>query len=195
MLESRWAYECARGYLAPLGRRWSHVRAVGAVAEKLAPAFGGGFDLLVDAALLHDIGYSASLATSGFHPADGARFLEACGEHQLALLVAHHSGARIEAALRGIDGYCDEFPWCNTALDKALTFCDLTTSPSGEPMSLHERVAEILDRYGADHVVARSIHSGLPEFEEACAATAALIEVAGIEVEPARLAGLDRVAV
>ena len=73
--------------------------------------FGPDGETLIAAAFLHDIGYAPELAMTGFHPLDGARFVRAHGEERIARIVAHHSGARLEAELRGIDGYCDEFPF------------------------------------------------------------------------------------
>jgi hypothetical protein len=75
--------------------------------------------------------------------------------NRVALLVANHSGARVEAELRGIEGYAAEFPFIDDGFDAALTYCDLTTGPDGHDMSLFQRVAEIGDRYGRDHVTAR----------------------------------------
>lgn len=137
---------------------------------------------LVAAAFLHDIGYAPTLASSGFHPLDGARFVRARGHERVAQLVAHHSGARHEAELRGFRGYEDEFPYLDSDLDRALTYCDLTTGPDGTRVTLSERVAEITTRYGADHVVARAINAGLPEFERACELTERRMKQAGVIV-------------
>lgn len=166
-----WARLTAQSYLEPLGRRWSHVAAVGASAERIAPAFGADGEALVAAAYLHDIGYAPALSVTGFHPLDGGRFVRAQGHDQLARLVAHHSGGRLEARLRGFDGYCDEFPFEDGPLDHALTFCDLTTGPDGLPVSLQRRVEEISERYGPEAVTARAIAAGVPEFERACRLT------------------------
>jgi hypothetical protein len=43
-----------------------------------------------------------------------------------------------------------------------LTFCDMTTSPDGEPVPVRRRLAEIHHRYGAEHVVSRSIQRATP---------------------------------
>lgn len=166
-----WARRTAEERLSPLDRRWTHVAAVGAAAERIAPAFGLDGETLIAAAFLHDIGYAPELAMTGFHPLDGARFVRAHGEERIARIVAHHSGARLEAELRGIDGYCDEFPFEDGPLDHAVTCCDLTTGPSGLPVSLAERVAEIQERYGPDAVTARAILASVPEFDRACRLT------------------------
>ena len=166
-----WARSTAERYLSPLGRRWVHVAAVGALAERIAPAYGGQARTLVAAAFLHDVGYAPELALTGFHPLDGGRFLREQGQEDLALLVAHHSGARLEAELRGIRNYCQEFPFGDGPLDHALTFCDLTTGPDGSPMQLEARVHEIQQRYGSETTTARAIALGLPEFQRACRLT------------------------
>lgn len=162
-----WAWDCSARLLKPLGRRFLHVQAVGKLAERVAGAFGDEGDTLVAAALLHYIGYAPSLAYTGFHPLDGARFVRGQGNERLARLVAHHSGAGVEAQLRGFDGYLAEFTYGGSPLDEALTYCDLTTGPSGASVTLDERVQEIQSRYGPDHVVTRSITAGWPEFRRA----------------------------
>lgn len=179
-----WARDTAERLLSPLGDRWQHVLAVASLASQVAPALGGTAPLgtLTAAAYLHDIGYAPEIAMTGFHPLDGARFLRARGQDGLARLVAHHSGARHEAVLRGIDGYEDEFPFEDSVLDQALTYCDLTTGPTGQRVSLADRVAEITERYGAEHVVARAINEGTPEFERAVRDTEARMRAAGVEL-------------
>ena len=162
-----WAAVAAAEHLCSLGRRWRHVDRVGLLAKEVGRAFAEDGDTLVAAAYLHDIGYAPALAKTGFHPLDGARFVRAHGYERLACLVAHHSGARYEAELRGIDNFLEEFPYLDSDLDRALTYCDLTTGPDGTRVHLEQRVAEITNRYGADHVVARAINAGVPEFERA----------------------------
>lgn len=159
-----WASALAERLMPPLGRRWNHVQSVAERAAGL-PFEGRDRELLVAAAYVHDIGYSPHLSATGFHPLDGARHLRAHGQEELSRLVAHHTNARYEAKLRGIDGFEDEFPYGATVLDDALTFCDLTTSPDGQRVTLGERVAEIAERYGPDHVVTRAVQAGTPDFE------------------------------
>ena len=52
-------------------------------------------------------------------------------------------------------------------LVEALTFCDMTTSPDGEHVQVHNRLAEIHDRYGSGHLVSRSIRRATPLILEA----------------------------
>ena len=117
------------------------------------------------AAWLHDIGYAPGLAVTGFHPLDGARYLRDArqADAMLCRLVAHHSCAIIEAGERGLaDVLGREFEPPPDALGSALTFCDMTTSPDGEPVPVERRLAEIHHRYGPGHLVSRSIRRATP---------------------------------
>jgi putative nucleotidyltransferase with HDIG domain len=161
-----WAEFLARTLLqVPLPRRWSHVKGVAARARSLAPALGADADLIEAAAWLHDIGYLPELAATRLHGLDGARYLRDVqrADPMLCRLVAHHSCAIIEAEERGLaDVLRREFEPAPQPLASALTFCDMTTSPDGEPMHVDRRLAEIRDRYGSEHLVSRSIHRATP---------------------------------
>jgi putative nucleotidyltransferase with HDIG domain len=149
----------------PLPRRWAHVQGVAARARSLAAALGTDADLLQAAAWLHDIGYAPGLVVTGLHALDGARYLREAqhADAMLCRLVAHHSCAVIEAEERGLDGILGlEFTPAPPALSSVLTFCDMTTSPDGEPVPIHRRLAEIQHRYGPEHLVSRSIQRATP---------------------------------
>ena len=149
----------------PLPRRWAHVQGVAAQARSLAPVLGADADLLEAAAWLHDIGYAPDLATSGFHPLDGARYLRDTqhADPMLCKLVAHHSCAIIEAGERGLaDVLSREFEPAPQVLSSVLTYCDMTTSPDGELVPAEQRLAEIQQRYGPGHLVSRSIQRATP---------------------------------
>ena len=161
-----WAEQLAQALLQePLPHRWAHVQGVAARARSLAPVLGADADLLEAAAWLHDIGYAPDLATTGFHPLDGARYLRDT-QHAgtlLCRLVAHHSCAIIEAEERGLaDVLSLAFEPAPQALSSVLTFCDMTTSPDGELVPAEQRLAEIQDRYGPGHLVSRSIQRATP---------------------------------
>jgi hypothetical protein len=163
----RWAASQAEIRLAPLGRRLIHVQRVGRRAAEIGPVVvGPDAAVLTAAAYLHDIGYAPKLAATGFHPLDGARFVRDQGFPELAILVAHHTGARNEAALRGVDGLLREFPYDDSLLLRALTYCDLTTGPEGSRTTVDDRVTEIQNRYGPDHVVSQGIRMGLRGFKQ-----------------------------
>ena len=131
---------------------------------------GADADLLEAAAWLHDIGYVPELAATGLHGLDGARYLRDVqhAEPLLCHLVAHHSCAVIEAEERGLAHVLTrEFAPPPRPLADALTFCDMTTSPNGEHVHVHNRLAEIHDRYGTSHLVSRSIRRATPLILEA----------------------------
>jgi HD domain len=166
-----WAEGLARTLLADsLPRRWAHVQGVAARARILKPSLGADAGLLEAAAWLHDIGYQPELANTGLHGLDGARYLRDVqhAESLLCRLVAHHSCAVIEAEERGLAHVLTgEFAPPPQPLADALTFCDMTTSPDGEQVQVHHRLAEIHDRYGTGHLVSRSIRRATPLILEA----------------------------
>src|SRR5258708_15120617 len=105
MSEARCGEQMAVSLLAePLPRRWAHVQGVAATALSLIPVLGDTTELVVAAAWLHDIGYSPRIASTGFHPLDGARFLRTArhASDMVCRLVAHHSRAISEADIRGL---------------------------------------------------------------------------------------------
>jgi putative nucleotidyltransferase with HDIG domain len=161
-----WAEDTARTVLqTPLPRRWAHSQGVAAQARRLAPILGEDVELVTAAAWLHDIGYAPDLTGTGFHPLDGARYLRDIEQasDMLCRLVAHHSCAIIEAAEHGLDDeLAGEFKPARRDLDDALIYCDMTTSPTGQRMSVEHRLAEIRARYGAGHHVSRAITRSAP---------------------------------
>ena len=160
MNQADWAEDLARKLLEiPLPRRWAHVRGVAARARTLDPILGE------DAAWLHDIGYSPELVETGFHPFDGARYLRDVPQANAVLcsLVAHHSYAVIEAEERGLaDELRREFPPASPALSDALAYCVMTTGPSGNLVSVRDRLSEIRERYGPHSTVTRFMHKAEP---------------------------------
>ncbi len=164
---SAWAKDHARLLLSPLGRRWRHAEAVADSARNLASCLvAEDADVLVAAAYLHDIGYAAGLAISGFHPLDGARHLRSLGHERLAGLVAHHTRARYEARLRGLEQALDNFNDEGSLVSEALAYCDLTTGPSGERMVPLQRLADVESRYGEDSPVTTGLRSAWPELTD-----------------------------
>ncbi|HEX5117444.1 MAG TPA: HD domain-containing protein [Pseudonocardiaceae bacterium] len=161
---SGWATLVARRHLATaMPRRWAHVQGTARQAEyignHLLPA--DERDLLIAAAVLHDVGYATPLARSGFHPLDGAWFLaDAAAPPRLCALVAHHSAAAVTARLRGLSAELAEFEDERSLLRDALWYCDLTTDPDGELTTFDERIADIRARHGPDSVNVRALDSG-----------------------------------
>lgn len=159
------AQDIARTLLeSELPRRWAHTKGVSRRARSLAHILGDNADHIEAAAWLHDIGYAQSVVSTGFHPLDGARHLRDVlrAPTLLCQLVAHHTGARVEAAERAMPAVANEFTVPPVDLLDALTYCDLTAGVDGAPTSVDDRLAEILVRYPANHVVHRSITRSAP---------------------------------
>ncbi|MFI2557915.1 phosphohydrolase [Nocardia farcinica] len=117
--------------------------------------------LLLAAAWLYDVGYGPKLARTGFHPVDGADFLEEQGAPaRLCALVANHSCAQVEARHRGVD---IEWPDECTLLQDALWWADMTITPTGATTDVPSRIAEVRQRYGPDHVVSASVAEAEPQ--------------------------------
>ena len=81
---------------------------------------------------------------------------------RLAALVAHHSFATYEAAVRGLDSDLARFPRESGEVADALVWADMTTDPQGNLTSASDRIAEILDRYPAQDPVHEAIASAAP---------------------------------
>jgi HD superfamily phosphodiesterase len=171
----QWASSHAESLLGPLGNRWAHVQAVAEQADRIAPAVlpADEREILVAAAWLHDIGYAPALATTGLHPLDGARHLEALGvDRRLCCLVAHHSGATFEAEERGYAAELGAFEREDGPLMDALSYADMTTGPAGQRLTFEARIAEILERYPPGHPVHRAISRSRPGLAAAVERTA-----------------------
>jgi len=167
-----WAANTSASLLAPLGDRWLHVQGVVEKARWVGKAFHeDDRSCLIAAAYMHDIGYAPALKKTGFHPLDGACYLRSLGYDRLASLVAHHSGACFEASLRGYEAALKEFPRERSAVADALTYCDLTTGPTGESITLKKRTADIFSRYDDTDVVAQSLRQSMPFVSLAVART------------------------
>lgn len=166
----------AREYVAELGDRWAHLSAVGRLAERLAGASDFVPVDVVSAAWLHDIGYAPSLANSGFHPLDGAWYLQDVGAPATVFtLVAHNMGAGFEADERGLLAEWRELPYPDARGLDVLNVVDLATGPSGQPMLDLDRVADMLDRYDEDHPVHRAVTRSRDELLESSARAKALL--------------------
>jgi len=156
------------------------VRSVAVEARRIVPAFEDG-ELLITAAVLHDVGYAPDLATTKFHPLDGARFLQVQNAPaRLCALVARHSCAIREAELRGCAPDVAEFPDEETPLRDALWYCDMVTGPDGQRLTVDDRLAEIRNRYGPDSLVSRFLDVARPELVAAVDRTIERYTAAGI---------------
>jgi hypothetical protein len=192
MTNSDRAEDIARALLEePLPRRWAHVQGVADAARTLTPILGGHADLLTAAALLHDIGYAPSLEDSGFHPLDGARYLRdvESADPMLCRLVAHHSCAIIEAEEQGLAAdLAREFKTAPRSLADALIYCDMTTGPDGQHMTVEQRLAEIRARYAPSHPVTRAIARSAPQLTAAVSCVASKLSTHSAAPRSVRLA-------
>jgi putative nucleotidyltransferase with HDIG domain len=176
-----WAEQTARRFLrASLPRRWSHVRSVAARAERVGRFLGEDTELLHAAAWLHDVGYAPSLAVTGFHPLDGARYLQTAEvPRRLVDLIALHSAAATEAEALGLTGELAEFEDERTLTRDLLWYVDMTTGPDGQCMDFAERMADVRVRYDAGHYVIRALDAGMGERRAAMARAEAWLERVG----------------
>lgn len=188
-VQQRWAALEAGRLLRPLDTRWRHVLGVVAQAGRVAVTLPSHErQWLVAAAYLHDVGYAPELVWTGSHALDGAVWLRARGRERLARLVAHHSGARVEAYFRGLRGTIKTFDCEESPTADALTYCDLTTDPSGATVTVEQRIADIEARYPLGHVVRAALMVSLPCLLEAVRRTEARIANVGL-VSPTPGAG------
>lgn len=152
------AERISRRLLEPLGSRWRHTIGVAERAQEICGVLERpDADVLVATAYLHDVGYAPELSRTGFHPLDGARFVQACGEARVAGLVAYHCSANAEAAERGLLDKLLEFEDERSLLSRALTYCDLRTDRDGRPVGAEGRLAEIRERYAPATPQARAL--------------------------------------
>jgi hypothetical protein len=161
MRTDSWARETASRHLVLAHpRRWWHVCGVARRAGEVGRLLFDGTDaeMLLDAAWLHDIGYAQELNGTGFHPLDGATYLQQIGVgRRICGLVAHHSGAAGVAECLGLSGPLSEFVDEPTSVRDALWYCDMTIGPSGEDLTFEERIAEIRTRRGPDDPAVRGL--------------------------------------
>lgn len=158
------AAHTAESLLAPLRNRWLHVQGVVEKAFRVGEFLEEEDRLyLIVAAYLHDVGYAPSLNRTDFHPLDGAAYImDTFKNKRLASLIAYHSEAYFEAYLRGYEFALTTFHQEISPVADALTYCDMTTSPTGSTILVEERIAEILSRYGEHESVSQAIHEAAP---------------------------------
>lgn len=161
-MESDEASDLAARHLADMGSRWAHVQAMGHLADALA-AEGRVSSDVATAAWLHDVGYAPELAHTGFHPLDGARFLQGLSvQANVVALVAHHTGAAYEAAERGLSGALTALPSPILTDLEELNLLDLVIGPDGSPTTTSARLREVLERYPANDPVHRAVAVSRP---------------------------------
>ena len=164
------AERLARELLAGMPARLRHVEAVARRAVEIAGAVEPDErDVLIAAAWLHDIGYADEAVRTGSHHLDGANYLSGLDEERLAGLVAFHGAALEEARLRGLDNELLAFSDEDSRVSQALTYCDLVTRADGTEVTLEERIGDVRERYGGEHVVARALEDARARLERVVA--------------------------
>lgn len=161
-LLSTHAHDLAMTLLATaLPTRWAHTIGVATTARQLAHILDpDNADRIEAAAWLHDIGYAPTLVHTGFHPIDGATYLQRTTPTltEITSLVAHHTGARFEAHQRGLTAELARYPHPTHDIDLAILNCaDLCTGPHGDPVNPDARLTEVLHRYPPEHPVHQAI--------------------------------------
>lgn len=157
--------------LVRLPDRWRHTIAVAGRAVELSDAVDpDDRPVLHAAAWLHDVGYSDEVTSTGFHPLDGARFLDRKGwPPRLCALVAHHSGARFVAQHLGLDRQLHSFPDERSSVTDALAYADQTVGAHGQPLRMEERMADMLRRHGSGSPNAAAHEARAPYLREMAA--------------------------
>jgi putative nucleotidyltransferase with HDIG domain len=158
------ARSLAETLLAGLEARWQHTIGVARRAAELTIAVDpADRDSLLVAAWLHDIGYSPALRGTGFHPLDGAAYLERHGwPRRICGLVAHHSGADFVARVHDVPAALSRYPNEQSPLSDALTYADQTVGHRGQPLPIRKRMAQMLVRRGPESAQRRVHHLRAP---------------------------------
>jgi putative nucleotidyltransferase with HDIG domain len=154
------ARDLAQILLAGDWQRWRHTIGVARRAEELTATLSDeDAEVLLAAAWLHDIGYADQVTDTGFHPLDGARYLDRLGwPRRISALVAHHSDAASVACVRNLHHELSAYPLEESAVADALTYADQTVGPDGQRMTLCERLADMLRRHGPNSPNAAAHH-------------------------------------
>lgn len=150
------AGEVARFLLRHEPRRLAHVEAAARRAAAAARVLSTQVDgeCAVAAARLHDIGYSADIRRTGFHPLDGALHLSRTGwPDDVVRLVAHHSESAMVAEFHGVGHHLALIPPVPGLAADVVTYADLTAGFDGAGATLRTRVADMRRRHAGNGVV------------------------------------------
>jgi putative nucleotidyltransferase with HDIG domain len=183
------AERLAGSMLATEPERQRHSACVAARAEFLAVAVEPvAVPVLLAAAWLHDVGYAAAARVTGFHPLDGARWLRAEGWDEVVCgLVAHHCGSRFVAAARGLTDELAAFPYVEDPVADALTVADQTIGPDGAPMTIDDRMRDMLARHGPGSANAQAHRAREPYLRAAATRVAVRLRAAGVPSDQHRI--------
>lgn len=76
--------------------------------------------------------------------------------------MAHHSGARFVAEVRGLSKPLTRYEFGESAGADALTYAGQTVGPDGQRMTLSDRIADVMRRHGPDSPNGKVIGSREP---------------------------------
>ena len=130
--------------------------------NELNPGQNVDEELAFVAALVHDIGYLEDAYQTGFHPLDGARYLERSGFPKLAELIVGHSSAPEESQLRGLG----TINASDDIIADLITYWDSQVKQGGEVVAAEQRHEDILLRYGEHSVVGQAAIRARPRIQE-----------------------------
>lgn len=164
-------------YLPKSSKRYQHTLGVVRAMKNLLPHLSIPADwkpLLIQASYLHDIGYSSKLFQYEFHPLDGAIFAAQQNFPKPVVAAVLFHTCAFELAKEGMHPqikffYLKHLPLLDSQDRQFIdwvTYCDLHTSPTGEKVTLQERLDEILHRYGPQHRVSQIMHKNKGDYEE-----------------------------
>lgn len=128
--------------------RYKHTISVSLLMKDKASEIGLDPNIAQCIGMLHDIGYTDRIKTSGFHALDGYNHLLKI-DKTAAERIALHTSTPEEAALRNI-----AIPKIKQDLYAVLlSYADARVMGNGKVVSFDERLQDIINRYGEEHVV------------------------------------------
>ena len=158
-LDSSEEVECLVRYtFAASPARLAHVLTVASHVRETAERLDATGSVCIDvdyayrAALLHDIGYAPELQETGFHPIDGARYLERRGYPTIAADIICHSNSPELARLRGLP----PISVSTSLVAELITYWDVQVAQGGIVMTYADRMSEIRARHSAQSDVCRA---------------------------------------
>jgi putative nucleotidyltransferase with HDIG domain len=128
--------------------RYKHTIAVSLVMKDKASELGLDPHIAQCIGLLHDIGYTNRIKTTGFHALDGYNHLLTI-DKTTAERIALHTSTPEEAELRNIP-----IPKIKQDIYAILlSYADARVMGNGKIVSFEERLEDIINRYGENHIV------------------------------------------
>ena len=151
-LAERTAQQLARSLLGGLPDRWMHTQAAAAQALLVAAAVSPPErDLLIAAAWLHDIGYAAQLNETAFTRSTAP---DSCARSARPGHGPRRSQTTPRRPAREARGRRDqleaEFPRAGLLVSDALAYADMTAGPTGQRMTVPDRLVDIRLRHAAE---------------------------------------------